>query len=214
MRFPSLFSSSPERAMQMRNSVGDHPGGIIRGPRTAGPVGWRRALWLALLVAASIAFSLGFACAVPLAAFGASAALIPSRRGAIMLIVAVWLANQVVGYAVLDYPWTANSFAWGAAMGAAAVLATMAARQAARRVAGQVRVEAASFAAAFIVYECASLAVAAALLGGTEDFAPMIVGRILALNLVAAIGLSVVNRLGARAGFVALPATARPAVTG
>ena len=36
---------------------------------------WRHLLWLVVLVGASVAFSLGFACAVPLAAFAAAAAL-------------------------------------------------------------------------------------------------------------------------------------------
>jgi hypothetical protein len=35
-------------------------------------IGWRRPIWIALLVAASIAFSLGFACATPFAAFAAA----------------------------------------------------------------------------------------------------------------------------------------------
>jgi hypothetical protein len=39
----------------------------------------RRLLWIALLVVASAVFSLGFACAVPLAAFAAVAALTLSR---------------------------------------------------------------------------------------------------------------------------------------
>jgi hypothetical protein len=41
----------------------------VRSPSTS--VGWRHLLWLALLVSASVAFSLGLACATPLAAFGA-----------------------------------------------------------------------------------------------------------------------------------------------
>jgi hypothetical protein len=41
--------------------------------------GWRHLFWLALLVGASIAFSLGFACAIPFAAFAAAAALTPRQ---------------------------------------------------------------------------------------------------------------------------------------
>src|SRR5262245_66177034 len=87
---------------------------------------WRHWLWLAVLVGASVAFTLGFACAVPLAAFAGAAALTLSRRDALALIVAVWLANQVVGFAALGYPWTASTFVWGAALGAVAILATLA----------------------------------------------------------------------------------------
>jgi len=59
-------------------------------------MGWGHEVWLALLVAASAAFSFVFACATPFAAFGAAAALTLSRRDALRLTVAVWLANQVI----------------------------------------------------------------------------------------------------------------------
>jgi hypothetical protein len=35
--------------------------------------------------------------------------------------VALWLADQIVGYAIHGYPRTPESFAWGAAIGAAAL---------------------------------------------------------------------------------------------
>src|SRR5271156_2947543 len=79
--------------------------------------GWRHHLWLALLVCASVAFSLSFACATPFAAFSTAAALTLNRRDAMLLTGAVWLANQFVGFTVLRYPWTMTSFAWGVAIG-------------------------------------------------------------------------------------------------
>ena len=45
-------------------------------------IGWRRPIWIALLVAASIAFTLGFACATPFAAFAAAASLTMNCRNA------------------------------------------------------------------------------------------------------------------------------------
>ena len=170
--------------------------------------GWRHALWLALLVAASVAFSFGFACAVPLAAFGAAAAMTLSRGNALVLIGAVWLANQIVGFAVLGYPWTANTLAWGVALGVVAILATLAAQASAVRLArsGKMAVALAAFAAAFVVYEVALFAIAGTLLGGIEDFTPAIIGRILAINAAAMLGLLVLNRLGAVAGLAPAPA--------
>lgn len=79
----------------------------------AASAGWRHLVWLGLLISASVAFSLGLACATPFAAFAAAAALTLSRRDALVLVTSVWFANQFVGFTVLDYPWTANSFAWG-----------------------------------------------------------------------------------------------------
>lgn len=168
---------------------------------------WRHALWLALLVAASVAFSFGFACAVPLAAFGAAAAVTLSRGNALALIGGVWLANQIIGFAVLGYPWTANTIAWGAALGVVAILATLAAQGAATRLArsGKAAVAIAAFAAAFVVYEVALFAVAGTLLGGIEDFTPAIIGRILAINAAAMLGLLVLNRLGAATGLAPAP---------
>ena len=82
----------------------------------------RRPLWIVLLVVASVVFSPGFACAVPIAAFAAIAALTLSRRDAFSLVGAAWLANQIAGFAVHHYPATASTLAWGAALGAVALL--------------------------------------------------------------------------------------------
>ena len=96
----------------------------------------RHHLWLATLVVATFAFTLVFACAAPFAAFGAAAALTLSRRDALVVTVALWLANQLTGFLVLEYPWTLNSLAWGPAIGIAAVLGTVSAQSTARRLAG------------------------------------------------------------------------------
>lgn len=163
---------------------------------------WRRPLWLALLIAASIVFSLGLACAAPLAAFAALAALSLPRREAFWFIGAVWLANQAVGYACLGYPVTANSLAWGVAIGVAAGLATLASLALAPRLAGASPVLglASVFLAAFVVDQAAMLAAAVGGLGGVADFSPTIIGEVFALNLLAFVGLLAVNRLGAAIG--------------
>ena len=169
---------------------------------------WRRHLWLALLVAASVAFSLGFACATPLAAFAAAAALTLPRRDALLLTTAVWLANQLVGFAFLHYPWTASTFAWGIAIGAAALLAAEAARSAALGTvrAGAALASLAALLAAYAAYEAVLFAVAAAALGGVEDFVPAIVGWIFLINAAAFVALFVLNRLGRAVGLAAMPA--------
>jgi len=166
------------------------------------PSSWRHALWLALLVAASVAFSLGFACAVPFAAFGATAALTLERRDALVLVGAVWLANQLVGFGFLDYPWTGDSFVWGMVLGAVAILCTLAARSAADRLERRDTIVAAlaAFAAAFIVYEGGLFLVSATLVGGIEAFAPATVVRILEINAAGFIGLVILNRLGTVTG--------------
>jgi len=175
---------------------------------------WRRPLWLALLVASSVIFTLGFACAVPLAAFAGVAALTLPRRQALLLIVAVWLANQVVGFAMLSYPWDAETLAWGGALGIVALIATAAAQAAAPRLlhAGTAVAALGAFAAAFSVYEGA-LFVISVMVGATADFTPAIVAWILAMNVGAMVGLMLLHRLGELAGLAPtlLPMRARPA---
>ena len=78
--------------------------------------GWPAPLWLTFMLAASLTFSVGFACAAPLAALAALAALTLDRKHAILFTGVVWLANQACGYSLLHYPVTANSLAWGAAL--------------------------------------------------------------------------------------------------
>jgi hypothetical protein len=152
------------------------------------PPGWRHRSWLVLLAAASLAFTLGFACAVPFAAFGAIAALTLPRRDALLLTAALWLINQAVGFTILHYPWDGSTLVWGAVLGAVAVLSTVTA-QALVRGRGIVAAALAAFAAAFIVYEGSLYLVSALALGGTEDFTPAIIARISAINAAAFAGL-------------------------
>lgn len=184
---------------------------IFESPRSrsqehdvAALTGWRHHLWLALLVCASVAFSLGFACATPFAALSTAAALTLNRRDAMLLTGAVWLANQFVGFTILRYPWTINSLAWGIAIGAAAILATLAAQGTTLAFDKATRVwrSLAAFAAAFVVFEGALFAAACVALGGTEDFTPPVIGWIFAVNASALIGLFVLNWLAMVIGLI------------
>jgi hypothetical protein len=166
----------------------------------------RRPLWIALLVVASVVFSLGFACAVPFAAFAAVAALTLSRRDAFALVGAVWLANQIAGFAVHHYPVTASTLAWGAGLGAVALLSTLAAQWANDRLPQSDMVAAVTaFLAAFAVYEGSLFAISLALASGVPDYAPSIVWRIFAINTAAFAALVLVHRLGVFAGLAQAP---------
>ncbi len=160
--------------------------------------GWPLALWLTFLTAVSLAFSVGFACAAPLAALGAVAALTLNRKNALLFTGVIWLANQSCGYSLLQYPVTANSLAWGGALGLAALAATLAARFAADRLGGQSRLLAigAAFLAAFVTYEALQYITAVAALGGAEDYTLPVVAREVALNAIAMGGLLALNYAG------------------
>lgn len=174
---------------------------------TAAPDLPRHILWLTLLVAASVAFSFGFACAVPFAAFAAATALTLHTRDALLLTIALWLANQIVGFAFLGYPWEGVTLLWGVVLGVVALLSTAAARLASARLAhaSYGAILTASFASAFIVYEGSLYLVSAAWLGGTEDYAPAIVAYIAGLNVLAFVGLLILERLGRLLGLAASP---------
>jgi hypothetical protein len=167
--------------------------------------GWRRTLWLALLVVVSVAFTLGFACAMPFAALAALAALTLDRRDGLLLTGGAWLANQAIGFALLDYPWTGETAAWGLILGAVAILAAVSAQAVSYRLEGYSipAIALASFLGAFAVYEGGLFMVSATLLGGTEDFVPAIVGRIFGINAAAFLGLLLLNRLAVAGGLIA-----------
>ncbi|VTZ51679.1 conserved membrane hypothetical protein [Methylocella tundrae] len=169
--------------------------------------GWRKPAWIALLAAASVAFTLGFACATALAAFAAIAALTMTRRDALLLVGLVWLANQSVGFGMLHYPWTADCLAWGGALGVIALLSVLAAEFGAKCLIGRNRTLAsiAAFLAAFAIYEGLLFLTSIIAQSGAEDYSATIVGRIFAINAVAFTGLLAVSRIGASAGLVPAP---------
>jgi len=165
-------------------------------------IDWRRPVWIALLVVASAAFTLGFACAAPFAAFAAVAALTMSRREALLLVGLVWLANQGVGFSLLHYPWTADCLGWGAGLGAVALLATLAAELGAKRSSSLPKPVSsiAAFLSAFAAYEGLLFAASFILQSGVENYAPSVVARIFAINAAAFVALLAAERLGASIG--------------
>jgi hypothetical protein len=172
----------------------------------------RRSLWIGVLVVASIGFSWAFACAAPFAAFAAAAALTMARRDALTLIVAVWAANQAVGFVPLGYPTDATSLAWGAMLAAAAIAATLVAQLCAARLADVTGLArgGATLVAAYMVYEVVLVAVTP-LLGGIESFTPAIVAQVFALNAFGFVGLYALTQVGAFAGVAPHWRLARPA---
>jgi hypothetical protein len=143
---------------------------------------------------------------VPLAAFAAIAALTLSRRDAFALVGAVWLANQIAGFAVHRYPATASTLAWGAGLGAVALLATLAAQWIKDHLAQRHTVAAiAAFLAAFAVSEGSLFAISVVLASGASNYAPSIIWRIFAINTAAFAALFLVHRLGVFAGLAREP---------
>ncbi len=122
----------------------------------------RTTLSIVALAVLSLLFTLGFACAVPLAAFAAISAMSFDRRTALLATGAVWLANQAVGFGFMHYPIDGETLAWGGALGAIALLSCEAAGLANRRIPG-VAGAGAAFLAAFVAYEGSLLLIDAGL---------------------------------------------------
>ncbi|AMO71771.1 hypothetical protein [Sphingorhabdus sp. M41] len=135
-------------------------------------------IWAGVLATSSVLGSLALACIFPFAAIATLlAATLPFRKAAVWMG-AVWFANQLVGYLILGYPQTANSFGHGLAMGATAI-ATLFVAKTILDIRGDRSLLSLglSFVAGFIAYEALLLA-AATVLGGVENFSPAIVWMI------------------------------------
>jgi hypothetical protein len=175
---------------------------IVRGG------GARRLIWIAIVSASSILFSYGMACATPLAAIAAVCALTLPRKDAILLVAFAWLSNQAVGYLILDYPRSWDSYAWGLAIGIAA-FGSLFTSIAVRRLewAFPARLTAA-FLLAFAAYEIVLYAATAVLPSGDDAFSTAIVLKILEMNAIALVGLAVLHRSAEAIGFLP-PGTSR-----
>ena len=152
-------------------------------------------LWIALLTVAAITSSLVFACATPFVALATLAARNMKRQDTFLLMIAVWLANQVAGYGILNYPRTADSFGWGGAIGVAALLAAFAAMSVGDRPmrTGPVLGTLTAFVAAFVAYEGVLFAATSILPSGEDAFSLRIVLYILQVNVLALIALYVLS---------------------
>ena len=152
--------------------------------------GWRRPAWMAALVVATMAFSSLFACATPFAALAVVAVATLARRDAIFCVLAAWLANQLIGFALLGYPQTSNSFVWGGVIGIAAVACVFASAWALPRSMGAVwKRLVMTFAASVLAYQAVMLLASLTPLGGMDDFTVSIIGYVVGVNAMAIAGL-------------------------
>lgn len=163
-----------------------------------------RWFWIALLTVANIVLSGKFACATPFAALAALAALDMSKRDGLILVGAMWLSNQIVGFAILGYPHEMQAYAWGVAMG----LATLAAFGAVHAIKpsltslGTVTTVAGSFLVAFAVYQAGVFAATFVLSDGHDAFAFGVVRYVAETNAVAFVALLIVHQIAVGMGLV------------
>jgi hypothetical protein len=159
---------------------------------------WKRAAWIAMIVVASLAFSIALACATPFAALAAVSALMLKPRDALTASVLAWLGNQLVGYGLLAYPVDAASLAWGGVLGLSALLAAGAAIIAERqaREFGFAASAACAFLAAFIAQQFGVFAGTAFLPSSDGVFSASVVLLIFSTNALAFAALMALQAIG------------------
>ncbi|MEQ1669406.1 MAG: hypothetical protein ABL893_00970 [Hyphomicrobium sp.] len=153
-----------------------------------------RALWIALVAALSIGSSLMMACAAPLVAVAALAAISTNQREGLAMVMLAWLSNQIIGYGFLNYPMDFNSFAWGAALGLATFAGFFAARYALTLSASPMVSAAVAFLAAFVAYEAAIYAAGAVLGGAEAAFTLSALTYIFQVNVIAFAAIALIHR--------------------
>jgi hypothetical protein len=142
-----------------------------------------------VLVGISAVSSWEFACITPFVAFAVAAGYALSARAAVLTVMAIWLVNQAIGFAALNYPWTVDAILWGFAIGAAALLAAVLARMTLRLgLRNNFTAISAAFVLVFGAYEGGLFLVTFAL-GGQDAFTSAIVGHVALLNLGWTVGL-------------------------
>lgn len=156
-------------------------------------------IWIVLIASLSVGGSFVFGCAAPLAAVASLAGSKMNRRSGMFLVTAAWLSNQIVGLAVLDYPQTFATFAWGSAIGVASILAFLAAHAASRSLNHRPLGLAASFFAAFAASEFALYAAGIPLEASQEAFSGPVIGSVFTLNLISFGGLLLIHWLAVSA---------------
>lgn len=153
------------------------------------------AIWTALIAGLTVVGSYGYACAAPLAAVAAIAALTLDRTNGLILIGLAWIINQAVGFLLLSYPHTADTYLWGAAIGAGAFAGFLAARAVSRTFAHPLIGWAVAFLTAFVFYQLGMYFGALVFTDPASAFTTEIVNEVFVINAVAYAGFALVYRL-------------------
>jgi hypothetical protein len=171
----------------------------------------RRLIWIGFLTVATLLATGVLACAVPFAALAALAALDTEHNDGPLLVGAVWLANQVYGFAVLGYPMEAQALGWGLFMGVGAIAGYYAARAAVSGLSpyGPVPMLLGSLLVAFLAYEAALFVGTLALPRGEGAFNYDVLTYVSTVEVIAFIVLLVAHRLAVATGFIGRNAVER-----
>jgi hypothetical protein len=135
-----------------------------------------RLFWQAVLALSGGVMTLTLACIAPFPAIAVLASRTLTIRRSIVATCGAVVANQLVGFAVLGYPRTLATLAWGPVFLCATLVALLVARRIVRTPV--------AFAAAFVAYEAVLAAYTYVTERSLGAFAPSIVGQVVLANLL------------------------------
>lgn len=152
--------------------------------------------WTMILTLAVIGATFALSCVTPFAALAVALAGTVGLRASLRVIIAVWFANQIIGFGFFHFPHTANTFLTGIAIGVAAIVATIVASVVVKYMSSRsapLRLGVALF-VSFAAYET-TLLPAAVFFGDLETFRPAIVAQLGLINAISLGGMVVLNEV-------------------
>ena len=153
-------------------------------------------IWLAILTLAAVGATVALSCVTPFAALAVALAGTVGLRASLRVMIAVWLANQAIGFGLFHFPRTTDAFLMGIAIGGAAVAGTIAAWASLNRLRSRPVLFRLGFAllASFASYELA-LVGPVVFLGDLKTFRPAIVAELGLVNAVSLVGIFALNEV-------------------
>ena len=155
-------------------------------------------IWMLILTLAAIGGTFALSCVTPFAALAVALAGTVGLRASLGVMIAVWFANQVIGFGFFHFPHTANTLLFGVAIGSAAVVTTIVASVTMKYMSSRsapLRLGVALL-LSFVAYETALLPTAP-FFGDLETFRPAVVAELALVNAVSLVGMVVLNETAA-----------------
>jgi hypothetical protein len=153
-------------------------------------------VWMVILTLAAIGGTFAVSCVTPFAALAVALAGTAGLRASVGIMIAVWFANQVIGFGFFHFPHTANTLLFGVAIGGAAVVTTIVASAVMKYMSSRsasLRLGVALL-LSFAAYET-TLLPAAIFFGDLETFRPAIVTQLVFINAISLVGMVVLNEV-------------------
>jgi hypothetical protein len=153
-------------------------------------------IWVLTLTLAVMGVTLALSCTTPFAALAVALVGTVGLRASLRVMIAVWLANQIIGFGLFHFPRTPGAFLMGMAIGGAAVAGTIAAWAVLNRTRSLpvfLRLSVALL-VSFGIYELA-LVGPVVFLGDLETFRSAIVAELGMVNAASLVGMIALNQV-------------------